>query len=73
VFSLASGRVFGVLQRGVVDHAGRTLPNLTKAEPVYPVFEHDSLKEMKNMKIPKNNSDCAGLMKKVGEKYGKSK
>jgi hypothetical protein len=46
VFTLDAGKVFGVLQRGVVAPDGKLLPGITKAEPVYPVFEHDTLKRM---------------------------
>jgi len=42
VFSLATGRVFGVLQGGVV-HPGnkQIVPGLTKATPIYPLFDTD--------------------------------
>jgi S1-C subfamily serine protease len=42
VFSLATGRVFGVLQSGVV-HPGsnQILQGLTKAAPIYPLFDTD--------------------------------
>jgi Trypsin-like peptidase domain len=40
VFVLSSGKVFGVLQAGVVHPAGHAV-GLTKAEPVYPIFEND--------------------------------
>lgn len=73
VFSLTTGKVFGVLQRGVVDRGGKIVPNLTKAEPVYPVFEYNSLEEMKKMEIPKTDADCAALMKRVQKKSAKLK
>lgn len=73
VFSLSTGKVFAVLQRGVVDRGGKIVPNLTKAEPVYPVFEYNSLEEMKKMKIPKTDADCAALMKRVQKKSAKLK
>lgn len=62
VFSLATGKVFGVLQGGVVDHERKPIPNLIKAEPVYPVLEYNSLAKMKEMKIPKTEVDCAALI-----------
>ena len=42
VFSLATGRVFGVLQSGVM-HPGNSqiVQGLTKAEPIYPLFDTD--------------------------------
>jgi len=43
VFSPETGRVYGVLQLGVRDLDGNFLQGITKAEPIYPVFEHDSL------------------------------
>jgi S1-C subfamily serine protease len=45
VFSLATGKVFGVLQGGAM-HPGGYPIGLTKAEPVYPVFEHDLVARM---------------------------
>lgn len=47
VFSIASGRVFGVLQRGVQDHKGSLLHGFTKAEPVYPIVSTDLMEQMK--------------------------
>jgi S1-C subfamily serine protease len=41
VFSLATGRVLGVLQGGVVHPDGNPVQGLTKAEPIYPIFEND--------------------------------
>ena len=42
VFSLATGRVFGVLQGGVVHpENGQIVQGLTKAEPIYPLFDTD--------------------------------
>lgn len=38
VFSLATGRVFGVLQGGVQHTSGSLLQGLAKAEPVYPIL-----------------------------------
>lgn len=73
VFSLSTGKVFGVLQRGVVDRGGKIVPNLTKAEPVYPVFEYNSLEEMKKMEIPKTDADCAALMRRIQKKSAKQK
>ncbi len=46
VFSLRSGKVFGVLERGVRGTDGELLQGLVKAEPIYPVLDHDSLKRM---------------------------
>jgi len=37
VFSVKSGRAFGVLQGGILDQQGRILPGLSRAEPVYPI------------------------------------
>jgi len=38
VFSLGTGKVFGVLQGGIVDTSGSILQGLSKAEPVYPIL-----------------------------------
>ncbi|MBI4128298.1 MAG: trypsin-like peptidase domain-containing protein [Parcubacteria group bacterium] len=46
VFSLRNGKVFGVLQRGIQDREGNLLPGLVKAEPIYPVLEHDLLERI---------------------------
>jgi trypsin-like peptidase len=37
VFSVASGKVFGVLQGGIQDQQSGILPGLARAEPVYPI------------------------------------
>jgi S1-C subfamily serine protease len=47
VFSISSGRVFGVLQLGVADRKGAPLHGLTKAEPVYPIVHSDVIEAMK--------------------------
>lgn len=42
VFSLETGHVFGVLQRGVVHpSSGAIIQGITKAEPIYPLLNHD--------------------------------
>jgi Trypsin-like peptidase domain len=41
VFSLGTGKVFGVLQGGVRHPDGYLVQGLTTAEPIYPVFSHD--------------------------------
>jgi hypothetical protein len=42
VFSLATGRVFGVLQGGVIHpKSSHIVQGLTKAEPIYPLFDTD--------------------------------
>ncbi|MBZ5667371.1 MAG: serine protease [Acidobacteriia bacterium] len=41
VFSLATGRVFGVLQKGVVHPNSQIVQGLTKAEPIYPLLDTD--------------------------------
>lgn len=46
VFSISSGKVFGVLQKGVEGLDGQLFQGITKAEPIYPVLEHDSLERM---------------------------
>jgi len=71
VFSLTTGKVFGVLQAGPVDPKGNVVPNLTKAEPVYPVFEHDFLNQIKQMQLPKSNADCVALMEAVRKRASK--
>ena len=42
VFSMESGKVFGVLQRGIATRDGQHMHGLTKAEPVYPMLRHDT-------------------------------
>jgi S1-C subfamily serine protease len=41
VFSLATGRVFGVLQGGVMHPDKYVVQGLKKAEPLYPLFDTD--------------------------------
>lgn len=41
VFSLTTGRVFAVLQGGVMHPGGYPVQGLTKAEPIYPIFSND--------------------------------
>lgn len=43
VFNLENGKVFGVLQRGVLDQQDEILPGIVKAEPVYPLIDRDLL------------------------------
>lgn len=45
VFSLATGKVFGVLQGGVKHTSGSLLQGLAKAEPVYPILTVKMLTE----------------------------
>jgi serine protease Do len=53
VFSPDTGKVFGVLQRGVSGHDKTIIQGLTKAEPIYPVFKHDSLNRMLDTPVGK--------------------
>ena len=46
VFSLESGKVFGVLQGGVVSQQGELVPGFTKAESVYPLMEDCIMKDI---------------------------
>ncbi len=42
VFSLRTGRVFGVLQGGPIHpQTGQVVAGLTRAEPIYPIFDND--------------------------------
>lgn len=47
VFSLGTGKVFGVLTLGVVHPNGRFIQGLVKAEPVYPVVEAEFIERLK--------------------------
>jgi S1-C subfamily serine protease len=47
VFSLASGKVFGVLTLGVFHPEGSFVQGLVKAEPVYPVIEAEFIERLK--------------------------
>lgn len=47
VFSLESGKVFGVLQRGVQNESGLIIQGFTKAEPIYPIIDHDLIERLK--------------------------
>jgi len=48
VFRYDSGNVFGTLERGVVGRDGNLIQGLSVAAPIYPVFEHDTVKRMLN-------------------------
>ena len=53
VFSLNTGKVFGVLQGGAVHpETGLAVQGLTKAEPIYPLFADDVLDRLKQMPPP---------------------
>lgn len=53
VFSLHTGKVFGVLQGGAVHPAtGHAVQGLTKAEPIYPLFADDVLDRLRRMPPP---------------------
>jgi S1-C subfamily serine protease len=73
VFSLNTGKVFGVLQAGAVDHGGKVVPGLTKAEPVYPALGHNELERIKQMEIPRTQADSAALMRRIAEEFGRRK
>jgi hypothetical protein len=47
VFSLSTGKVFGVLAEGLPSPTGAVVPGIVKAEPIYPVLQHDSVNRMK--------------------------
>lgn len=46
VFFPKTGKIFGVLQKGVLGQDGNLLQGITKAEPIHPVFEHNSIKRI---------------------------
>jgi hypothetical protein len=47
VFSIATGRVFGVLQGGPVNpQTGHPVHGITKAEPIYPLFDTDLVERL---------------------------
>jgi S1-C subfamily serine protease len=48
VFSLGSGKAFGVLTLAVVHPGGGFVQGLVKAEPVYPVTEADFIQSLRN-------------------------
>ncbi len=57
VFALESGRVFGVLERGVFQGDGQSLlPGITKAEAVYPLFEDGSIQRLRDAALPTDGS-----------------
>jgi len=48
VFSLESGKVFGVLQGGAMHpQTGQMVHGLAKAEPIYPLLEEHLLDHMR--------------------------
>ncbi len=53
VFSLHTGKVFGVLQSGAVHPGtGHAVQGLTRAEPIYPLFADDVLDRLRQRPIP---------------------
>lgn len=53
VFSIASGRVFGLLQSGAVHpRTGHPVQGITKAEPIYPLFDTDLLARLPSSDPP---------------------
>jgi S1-C subfamily serine protease len=60
VFSPDTGKVYGVLQLGVSDLSGNIVPGITKAEPIYPAFEHDSLSRILGAPVGKISSQGKG-------------
>ncbi|MFB3886610.1 MAG: serine protease [Thermodesulfobacteriota bacterium] len=56
VFSLTTGKVLGILQRGVVDANEQIIQGLVKAEPVYPIFRNDLIKRIKEGKLGQTNT-----------------
>jgi len=48
VFMPDSGKVFGVLQRGVFAKDGSILQGIAKAEPIYPLYEEDTINNILN-------------------------
>lgn len=49
VFSVESGKVFGVLQGGIVSEKGVLVPGISKAEPVYPLINDRTMKDILEM------------------------
>ena len=53
VFCLNTGKVFGVLQGGVIHPAtGHAVQGLTRAEPIYPLFADDVLERLRKSASP---------------------
>lgn len=53
VFSLNTGKVFGVLQGGAIHPAtGHAVQGLTRAEPIYPLFADDVLERLRKSAPP---------------------
>jgi len=51
VFSLETGKVFGVLSKGVIHPKdGTFIQGLVKAEPIYPLFKDDTIEQINKMK-----------------------
>lgn len=50
VFMFDSGKVFGVLERGVMGKDNKLVQGLSVAAPIYPAFEHDSINRLLNAK-----------------------
>lgn len=51
VFSINSGRVFGILSSGPTYESGKPLPGIVKAEPVYPALEEKVIGRVKRIHL----------------------
>jgi S1-C subfamily serine protease len=54
VFSVQSGKVFGVLKRGVANQEGEVLSGITMAEPVYPIIEPAIIEYARSFRVDKS-------------------
>jgi hypothetical protein len=48
VFNFHNGKIFGVIQGGVLDANNKILPGITKAESIYKVFDENLIEEVLN-------------------------
>jgi S1-C subfamily serine protease len=57
VFSVANGKVFGVLQGGIQDRQSTILPGLARAEPVYPIVNPRDVGLIKSFPLGQHPAD----------------
>jgi S1-C subfamily serine protease len=57
VFSVSTGKAFGVLHGGIADRQGNILPGLSRAEPVYPIVNSKDIGLIKSAPLGKLPSD----------------
>jgi hypothetical protein len=67
VFSVASGKVFGVLQGGIRNRESEILPGLSRAEPVYPIVTPSDIALIKSFPPGQLPPDLEQRLRSISE------